>query len=451
MRQLIQICAIFLVLTLFGITSLAYSQGDVEQSNGDTKIDEQSQEKQTNEEQPTAEKTDEEPNSLESQVNNQGERIGNLESRLNVLEIPQDNPLQTIVLIFGGLIILAFAIFIFLGMWMNKQLLNRLGEKERSWQQKFNESQQQLNGRLQPIIKQGIDMTQKLEKIESNRSRISQKQEQFLSNLDKLESRINDIGSNILSVEPEPETDSIIDYQPEVALFIEDAQDRLEELSHAYTNGEPIDLGEIENPSPSQKAILLLNSLARDLHLWKTELEQSGQADSNLIDTLTYRETDIRDKLNEIRGESTPTPKTLDIPTDINTDAELNAFQNQCDVHVARYEGILLGFEQGREVDLAACDEFILQFIKDRLFNGVARFVPFDKLPEQLDRFLQFVGYEVVPIEIGKTKVDARMHEIQGSRQTGVEPGTIAEVVLPGLQRKTDGEIVQKPVVIRGE
>ena len=415
------------------------------------KLAEQSQEKQTNEEQPTAEKTDEEPNPLESQVNNQGERIGNLESRLNVLEIPQDNPLQTIVLIFGGLIILAFAIFIFLGMWMNKQLLNRLGEKERSWQQKFNESQQQLNGRLQPIIKQGIDMTQKLEKIESNRSRISQKQEQFLSNLDKLESRINDIGSNILSVEPEPETDSIIDYQPEVALFIEDAQDRLEELSHAYTNGEPIDLGEIENPSPSQKAILLLNSLARDLHLWKTELEQSGQADSNLIDTLTYRETDIRDKLNEIRGESTPTPKTLDIPTDINTDAELNAFQNQCDVHVARYEGILLGFEQGREVDLAACDEFILQFIKDRLFNGVARFVPFDKLPEQLDRFLQFVGYEVVPIEIGKTKVDARMHEIQGSRQTGVEPGTIAEVVLPGLQRKTDGEIVQKPSVIRGE
>ena len=114
-------------------------------------------------------------------------------------------------------------------------------------------------------------------------------------------------------------------------------------------------------------------------------------------------------------------------------------------------KGCCLGYEQGREVDLAAYDEFILQFIKDRLFNGVARFVPFDQLPEQLDRFLQFVGYEVVPIEIGKTKVDARMHEIQGSRQTGVEPGTIAEVVLPGLQRKTDGEIVQKPVVIRGE
>ena len=81
----------------------------------------------------------------------------------------------------------------------------------------------------------------------------------------------------------------------------------------------------------------------------------------------------------------------------------------------------------------------------------MARFFSFDKLPKQLDEFLQFVGYEVVPIEIGKTKADARVHEIQGSRQTGGESGTIVEVILPGLQRKGDGEILQKPVVIRGE
>ena len=451
MRQLIQICVIFLALTLFGIALQAYSQGDVEQSNGDTKTAEQSREKQTNEEQSTVEKTDEEPNPLESQVNNQGEKIGNLESRLNVLEIPQDNLLQTIVLIFGVLTILAFAVFIFLGMRMNKQHLNRLDARDQSWQNRFNESQQQLNGRLQPIIKQGIDLTRKLEEIESNRSGISQKQEQFLSTLAELESRIDDIELNILSVEPDPETDSIIDYQSQVALIVQEAQDRMDDLADAYRNGEPIDLDEIENPSPSQKAILLLNSLARDLHQWKTELEQSGQTDSNLIDTLTYRETDIRDKLNEIRGDRTPTPKQLQEPTDVSTDTELDDFQNQCNVDIGRFEGILSGYEQGREVDLAACDEFILQFIKDRLFNGVARFVPFDKLPEQLDRFLQFVGYEVVPIEIGKTAADTRVHEIQGSRQTGVEPGTIAEVVLPGLRWINDEEIVQKPVVIRGE
>ena len=449
MRQLIQVCIIFLALTLFGIASLAYSQGDVGQSNGDTKIDEQSQEKQTNGEQPTAEKTDEEPNSLEPQVNNQG-RIRKLESRLSILEIPPDNPLQTIVLIFGVLTILAFAVVVFLGKRMNRQQRDRFENSERMWQNRINDSEQRLKGQLQLISNQGKDNTQKLGEIASTQSRISDEREKFLTSLAKLESRINDIGSNILSVEPEPDTDNT-DYQSQVTLIVQEAQDWMDNLADAYRNGEPIDLDEIENPSPSQKAILLLNSLARDLHLWKTELEQSGQADSNLIETLTYREADIRDKLKEIRGESTSTPKTLDIPTDVNTDAELNAFHNQCDVHVARYEGMLSGYEQGREVDLAACDEFILQFIKDRLFNGVARFVPFDQLSDQLDGFLQFVGYEVVPIEIGKTKVDARVHDIQDSRQTGVKPGTIAEIVLPGLQRKTDGEIVQKPVVIRGE
>ena len=64
---------------------------------------------------------------------------------------------------------------------------------------------------------------------------------------------------------------------------------------------------------------------------------------------------------------------------------------------------------------------------------------------------MQLVGYEVVPIEIGKTRADARMHEVQDSRQTNAEPGTVVEVVLPGLQRIDDGEIIQKPVVIRGE
>ena len=72
-------------------------------------------------------------------------------------------------------------------------------------------------------------------------------------------------------------------------------------------------------------------------------------------------------------------------------------------------------------------------------------------MPKQLDELLQIVGYEGVPIEIGKTQADSRVHDIQSSRQTNAESGTIVEVVLPGLQRKADGEIIQKPVVIRGE
>ena len=135
----------------------------------------------------------------------------------------------------------------------------------------------------------------------------------------------------------------------------------------------------------------------------------------------------------------------------MDTDIGLNQIQYQGNVHVARFAGRLLGYEEGREVDTAEYDHFLRQFIKDRLVNGTARFVPFDQLSEQVDKFLQFVGYEVVPIQIGTTKADSRLHEIQGSQQIGVESGTIVEVVLPGLRRKTDGEIVQKPVVIRGE
>ena len=50
-----------------------------------------------------------------------------------------------------------------------------------------------------------------------------------------------------------------------------------------------------------------------------------------------------------------------------------------------------------------------------------------------------------------KQKADARLHDIQGSQQTGVEPGTVAKVITPGLKQKIDDTIVQKPVVIRGE
>ena len=146
-----------------------------------------------------------------------------------------------------------------------------------------------------------------------------------------------------------------------------------------------------------------------------------------------------------------PLPEPLNPDTDVSTDAAYNEFKNKCTAYVAWYEGLLVGYQLGRQTAETEYNQFIPQFIKDRLFNGVARFIKFEQLPEQLDELLQFVGYEVVPIEIGETKVDARLHDIQASQQTNAEAGTIVEVVLPGLQRKADGEIVQKPVVIRGE
>ena len=248
-----------------------------------------------------------------------------------------------------------------------------------------------------------------------------------------------------------PELPSI-DYRQEAKTTVQQTNERVSELERAYKDGGAIDFINIENPTPSQNVLLILNWVVITIREWKNELEQSGKTDRNLIDTLTYREQDIKEKLKAIRGEKTPVPDSLELETDIYTDTELNEIQKECSYHIAWFEGRLFGYEERVEINnLEEYDQFIPQFIKDRLFNGVSRFVPFDQLPEQLEQCLQLVRYEIVPIEIGKTQADARVHDIQGSRQTNGECGTVVEVILPGLRRVADGEIIQKPVVIRGE
>lgn len=243
-----------------------------------------------------------------------------------------------------------------------------------------------------------------------------------------------------------------IDYRQEAKTTVQQTNERVNELARAYKDGEAINFVNIENPTPSQNVLLILNWVAIAIREWKNELGQSSKTDRNLIETLTYSERDIKEKLKAIRGQKTPVPDPLELETDIDSDAELNEIQKECSYHVAGFEGRLFGYEERSEIkNLEEYDQFIPQFIKDRLFNGMSRFVPFDQLPERLERCLRLVGYEVVPIEIGKTQADARVHDIQGSRQTNGEPGTVVEVILPGLRRVTDGEIIQKPVVIRGE
>ena len=241
-------------------------------------------------------------------------------------------------------------------------------------------------------------------------------------------------------------------YRQEAEITIQETWERLQALAQSYKDGEAIDFVGIENPTLSQKILMILNSFGNCISQWRNELENSREINKNLIETLTYVSQDIREKLKAIRGETPPIPNQLELDTDIDTDTELNEIRKRCACHVAWFEGRLFDYEERCEIDNPKeYDQFIPTFVKDRLFNGVARFLSFEQVPEQLDQILQLAGYAVIPIEIGKTKADARVHDIQGSQQTGVNPGTIVEVILPGLQRKVDGEIVQKPVVIRGE
>ena len=361
-----------------------------------------------------------------------------------------NNPFQTVVMIFGALTVIAFGVVIYLGLRVRKQQQKRFNDSEQRDEQReqrllnrFNDSEQRWEGQLKHISQQGKDNTQKLEEIGSNYASIRGEQQNIKHTLSKFENRLDDFELTLLNLEPDEDPDN----QLELAVIVQNAREQVESLARAYENGEPIDFIDIEDPTPSQNALRILNWIARTIEDWENELEDAGTADADLIQTLKYANQPIKDKLKEARGQAPSLPTPLELETDVSTDEAYN----ECNAYVSRFEGMLFGYQLRCEIDEAEYDQFIPQFIRDRLFNSVARFFSFDKLPKPLDEFLQFVGYEVVPIEIGKTKADARVHEIQGSRQTGGESGTIVEVILPGLQRKGDGEILQKPVVIRGE
>ena len=279
------------------------------------------------------------------------------------------------------------------------------------------------------------------------------KTEPSISKSEQTDNSRNTIGKDL---KPDIETTNVpeqrsIDYQHKAETIVQETWERIAELARTYEDGEAIDCVDIENPTPSQKVLLILNWIVRTVEDWANELEQSGAANLDLIQTLGSANQAIKDKLKEVRGPAPPLPEPLNPDTDVSTDATYNELKNKCTAYVSRYEGVLIGYQLGRKIDETEYNQFIPKFIKDRLFNGVARFLSVEQIPEHLDQCLQLVGYEVVPIEIGETEADTHLHDIQASRQTGVSPGTIVEVISPGLRRKVDGEIVQKPVVICGK
>ena len=242
---------------------------------------------------------------------------------------------------------------------------------------------------------------------------------------------------------------TISPYQREAEKAIQDTRKHVEGLVRRHQEGEPIDFENTYPEKPSQKVLVLLNIITQELCQWTSELKQTKQTD--ILQTVTFAEMAIKDKLKTIRSEDIPTPETLDPPTNVTTENELNHIQKKCNDYIEKFEGTLRNYELNREIDTTIYKQFIFQFIKNDLFNNLVRRMPFDAFPEKLEDFLQLGGFEVVPIKIGETEADSLVHDIQGSKQTDVKRGTIAEVIQPGLMNKNSGTIVQKPVVIRGE
>ena len=421
-----------LALTLFVVALVVYSQEDTVQSGGEPDSLEDSSEKS-----PSLKTQGSEPETEEQSP----EPEHSSDASQGLLKSP-----FLIYSMVAAFIVLVIVTAISHVIW-NKRLQGKVDAGKLLSQAKLTKTEQEWGVQLQYVNQQSKDNTQKLEEMVSNHSAIRNEQENFQNGLSALECRVEEMQLRLTHTESGAVPDTTID----VEAVIQEAQTRVESLAQIYENGEPIDFIEIDNPTPSQKALTILNWIARTIKKWKNELEQCETGNLDLIQTLEFANQAIKDKLKEVRGVAPPLPEPLNPDTDVSTDTVYNEFKNRCTAYVSRYEGVLIGYQLGRQTADADYNQFIPQFIKDRLFNGVARYVKFDQLPKQVDEFLQIVGYEVVPIELGKTKADARLHEIQSSRQANAESGTIVDVVLPGLQRKADGEIVQKPVVIRGE
>ena len=423
---------ILLTLTLFGVTMFVYSGEAAGQSNGELNSSDQSPEKSP-------------PSETQSTESGTEEQSPAPEHSSDSLQGPLKGP-TLIYVIIGAFIVLAIVTTISHVIW-DRRLQGKVGAGELLSQEKLDETKQEWKGQLKDVNQQGRDNTQKLEEIAYNHSAIRNEQENLENGLSKLGNRLDNLELKL----PNMSSGSVPDKSADVEAIIQEAQAKVESFAQGYEDGEPIDPIEIDDPTPSQRALMTLNWIARTIEDWVNELEQSGTVDPNLIQTLGFANQAIKDKLTEARGPAPLLPAPLDPDTDVSTDTAYNEFKSKCTAYVSRYEGVLIGYQLGRKIDETEYNQFIPQFVKDRLFNGVVRFIKFEQFPEQLEEFLQLVGYEVIPIEIGKTKADARMHDIQSSQRSGIDPGTIVEVVLPGLQRKADGEIVQKPVVIRGE
>lgn len=70
---------------------------------------------------------------------------------------------------------------------------------------------------------------------------------------------------------------------------------------------------------------------------------------------------------------------------------------------------------------------------------------------DYLPNILQMMSLELVPIDIGQTEADSRIHDIQGSQRGAYQRGVVADIIQHGVRRITDRQIIRKPVVMRGE
>ena len=231
-------------------------------------------------------------------------------------------------------------------------------------------------------------------------------------------------------------------------------QDQLAKLERDYNEGYGLNLLDwnMDALSEAEIAILLLNLMVSEVIAWRKENGRATPETEQLVQILDEVDTRLRRTLKQTRGVSTPAP-TLFPDLLAESERDLEKIQNECDAYLQRFTNKLV--EQEREhaekIEVIIFKKFLIEFIRDFLFVEMVEGTRGSELPERLNWFLDLVDSEIIPIEVGETKVSPKHHKVKGARACEFETGTIVEVVTAGLQSKDGKRVSQMAVVIEAE
>ena len=243
-------------------------------------------------------------------------------------------------------------------------------------------------------------------------------------------------------------------YQKRGEVIQDDFQDKLSKLEKDYNEGYGLNLMDWDPEALCEEeiAMLLLNLMVNEVTAWQKEAERSTSDSEQLVETLTDVGRQLKQTLKQTRGTSTPSP-TLFPDLLAENASDLEKIQNECDAYLQRFTKKLTEQEMkhASKIEVIVFKKFLIEFVRDFLFVEITKSVSGNALPKRLTWFLDLVDSEVIPIEIGKTKVSSNHHRVKGACSSEFASGTIVEVVTPGLQSKDGKRVSQMAVVIEAE
>ena len=243
-------------------------------------------------------------------------------------------------------------------------------------------------------------------------------------------------------------------YQEKSEAIQNEFQDQLAKLERDYNEGYGLSLvnWDPETLCEEETAVLLLNLMVNEVNAWQKEVGRATPETEQYVQTLDEINTRLRQTLKQTRGISTPSP-TLFPDLLAASQSDLEKIQSECDAYLQRFKKKLTDQEKkhAAKIEVLIFKKFLIEFVRDFLFVEIAKSLQGNELPERLTWFLDLVDSEVIPIEVGKTKVSPNHHKVKGARISEFEPGTIVEVITPGLQSKDGKRVNHTAVVIEAE